>query len=247
MASIHPARTGNRHYFLEGIKELLPMVPGVLPFGLIAGANGTSLGFAPEMTIGMTLLFFAGSAQLAAYQLIQEQALPAVIIFTALMVNIRFFIYSATFAPLLHSLKARHKWPLAYLISDQAYGLYVSRFTPHDSGKERLYYFTGAALALWVSWVGSVILGMQVGGQIPAEWSLEFAIPLAFLAMLVSSIRDKASLITAIFSAMVATSLTQLPYNLGFITAIIGGTTIGLLASTFITKNGLKAQREHNG
>ncbi|OIN09176.1 AzlC family ABC transporter permease [Oceanisphaera psychrotolerans] len=233
MASTSAASPGNRHFFIEGIKELLPMVPGVLPFGLIAGANGTSLGFTPEMTLGMTLLFFAGSAQLAAYQLIQDQALPAIVVFTALMVNIRFFIYSAAFAPLLHDMKTRHKWPLAYLLSDQAYGLCASRFSPQDNGHEKLYYYIGAALALWVSWVASVGLGLLVGEQIPAEWSLEFAIPLAFLAMLVANIRDKASLITAFCSALLAISLSWLPYNLGFITAIIGGTTLGLMASTF--------------
>ncbi|MFP2768986.1 AzlC family ABC transporter permease [Oceanisphaera sp. KMM 10153] len=239
--------SSGRRDFFEGVRDLLPMIPGVLPFGLIAGANGTSLGFSSEMTIGMTLLFFAGSAQLAAYQLIQEQALPAVIIFTALMVNIRFLIYSATFAPLLHSLKTRHKWPLAYLISDQAYGLCSTRFTPDQSDREKLYYYAGTAVALAVSWVGSVILGLLVGEQIPAEWSLEFAIPLAFVAMLVSSIRNRASLITAVFSALVATSLIQLPYNLGFIAAIIGGTSIGLVASSFITRSSLKAQGDNNG
>jgi predicted branched-subunit amino acid permease len=236
MATIGPASPGNRFYFLEGIRDLLPIVPGVLPFGLIAGANGTSLGFTPDMTLGMTVLFFAGSAQLAAYQLIQEQALPAIIVFTALMVNIRFLIYSAAFAPLLHDMKTRHKWPLAYLLSDQAYGLCASRFPPQDNGREKLYYYAGAALAMWVSWVASVCLGLLAGEQIPAAWSLEFAIPLAFLAMLVANIRDKASLFTAACSAMLAITLGGLPYNLGFITAIIGGTAIGLMASTLLMR-----------
>ncbi|NHI01711.1 AzlC family ABC transporter permease [Oceanimonas sp. MB9] len=236
MASTGPESPGNRFYFFAGIKELLPMVPGVLPFGLIAGANGTSLGFSPELTLGMTLLFFAGSAQLAAYQLIQDQALPAIIVFTALMVNIRFLIYSAAFAPLLHDMKTRHKWPLAYLLSDQAYGLCASRFSPQDNGREKLYYYIGAALALWVSWVGSVGLGLLVGEQIPAEWSLEFAIPLAFLAMLVANIRDRAALITAICSAMLAIGLSRLPYNLGFIAAIIGGTALGLMAGNLFVR-----------
>lgn len=238
MASTSAASSGNRYFFLEGIRDLLPMVPGVLPFGLIAGANGESLGFTPDMTLGMTVLFFAGSAQLAAYQLIQEQALPAVIVFTALMVNIRFLIYSAAFAPLLHGMKACHKWPLAYLLSDQVYALCASRFPPQDNGREKLHYFTGAALAMWASWVASVGLGLLVGERIPAGWSLEFAIPLAFLAMLVVNIRDRASLITAVAAALLAIGLSQLPYNLGFIAAIIGGIATGLVATMFITRTG---------
>lgn len=212
------------------------MIPGVLPFGLITGANSANLGLSPEMTIGATLLFFAGSAQLAAYQLIQENALPAVILFTTLMVNIRFAIYSAAFAPLLHSMKTRHKWPLAYLLSDQAYGLCAAKFNADDQGREKLFYYTGAALAMWVSWVACVILGMLVGEKIPSSWSLEFAIPLAFLAMLVSIIRDRVSLITAVTSAVLASCFVSLPYNLGFMSAIIGGVVVGLLFSAVVDR-----------
>ncbi|MHA6964516.1 AzlC family ABC transporter permease [Zobellella denitrificans] len=240
-------QSGGRRFFLEGAKDLLPMIPGVLPFGLITGANSVSLGLSPEMTIAATVLFFAGSAQLAAYQLIQENALPAVILFTTLMVNIRFVIYSAAFAPLLHSLKLRHKWSLAYLLSDQAFGLCASRFSPDDHGREKLFYYTGAAVAMWASWVAFVIMGMLVGEKIPSSWSLEFAIPLAFLAMLVSIVRDRISLITAISSAVIATSFIHLPYNLGFISAIIGGVAAGCIFSAFVSRGSLKRREGQDG
>ena len=238
---------GGLRFLLEGVKDLLPMIPGVLPFGLITGANSASLGLSPEMTIGATLLFFAGSAQLAAYQLIQENALPVVILVTTLMINIRFVIYSAAFAPLLHSMKIRHKWPLAYLLSDQAYGLCVSKFAPNDHGREKLFYYIGAAVAMWASWVAFVIMGMFIGEKIPSSWSLEFAIPLAFLAMLVSIIRDRVSLMTAVFSAVIASCLAYLPYNLGFILAIVGGVAAGFFFSPLVARGNLKNQEGKDG
>ncbi|PSJ47435.1 branched-chain amino acid permease [Zobellella endophytica] len=238
---------GGKRFVLEGVKDLLPMIPGVLPFGLITGANSASLGLSPEMTIGATLLFFAGSAQLAAYQLIQDNALPVVILFTTLMVNIRFVIYSAAFAPLLHTMKIRHKWPLAYLLSDQAYGLCASKFAPDDHGREKLFYYIGAAVAMWASWVACVIMGMLVGEKIPSSWSLEFAIPLAFLAMLVSIIRDRVSLITAVSSAVIASCFVHLPYNMGFISAIIGGVIAGFFFSSFFSLVRLKNQEGRDG
>ena len=72
-----------RQQFWQGAKDLLPLASGVIPFGLITGANGVSLGMSPEMIIGMTVLFYAGSAQLAAYQLIQENAAFVIIVLTA--------------------------------------------------------------------------------------------------------------------------------------------------------------------
>ena len=226
-----------RHFFIEGARDLLPMIPGVLPFGLVTGASSASLGFSPEMTLGATLLFFAGSAQLAAYQLIQDNAVPVVILFTTLMINIRFLIYSAAFAPLFHSIKKRHKWPLAYLLSDQAYGLCVARFAADDHSRKKLFYYSGAALMMWVSWVCFVMVGMLVGEQIPSSWSLEFAIPLSFLAMLVSVVRDQATLTAALCSGGIATVFSSLPYNMGFMAAIVGGVAMGYVFSgRFITK-----------
>lgn len=53
-----------RHWtaFFEGVRALLPMVPGVIPFGLVTGVMAVEQGFSPGATLGMTLLFSAGSA-----------------------------------------------------------------------------------------------------------------------------------------------------------------------------------------
>ncbi|WP_293266255.1 AzlC family ABC transporter permease [Neptunomonas sp.] len=218
-----------RSQFWQGVRDLMPLVSGVLPFGLIVGANGVALDMSPELIMGMTVLFFAGSAQLAAMQLIQENAAFVVIVLTTIVINLRFAIYSATFAPLFYPLKKRYRLPFAYILSDQAYGLCIAPDQQQRSDAERISYYLGTAVALLVSWVLSVILGIAVGASIPPEWMLGFTIPLAFLAMLMSTITNRLLLIVAIVSGLAAIFMQGLPYNLGFILAIVTGVIAGLV------------------
>ncbi|MCV6590101.1 MAG: AzlC family ABC transporter permease [Marinobacterium sp.] len=217
-----------RSQFWLGVRDLLPLVSGVLPFGLIAGANGLALGMSPETIIGMTVLFFAGAAQLAAYQLIQENAPFVIIVLTSVVVNLRFAIYSATFAPLLAPLPRHKRWPVAYMLSDQAYGLCATPAQQQRSRGEQLWYLLGVAGAMWLAWVLSVVAGIALGASIPAHWSLEFTIPLAFLAMLVTTITRPGLLLVAVVAGIAAVLFQRMPYNTGFILAVVAGAGAGL-------------------
>lgn len=228
----------SKQAFWLGVRDLLPLVSGVLPFGLIAGATGVSLGMSPEMVMGMTVLFFAGSAQLAAYSLIQDNAPFVIILVTAVVVNLRFAIYSATFAPLLGPLKKRYRLPLAYMLSDQMYGLCSMPEQMQKSTLERIWYLAGVSIAMSVSWVISVILGVALGAGIPPHWSLEFTIPLAFLAMLVSTISSGLLFMVALISGSCAVLFQLLPYNLGFIVAVVAGVTGGALLPGLLKMRG---------
>lgn len=218
-----------RKQFWFGVRDLLPLVSGAAPFGMIVGATGVSLGMSPEMVMGMTALFFAGSAQLAAYALIQDNAPFIIILATTVVINLRFAIYSATFAPLLGPLPKRYRFPLAFMLSDQTYGLCSMPAQMQKGTPERIWYLAGVTLALYFTWMVSVILGIALGAGIPPHWSLEFTIPLAFLAMLVTTITSRLLFIVALISGCCAVLFQLLPYNTGFIAAVIAGVSGGLL------------------
>lgn len=222
--------------FWLGVRDLMPLVSGVLPFGLIAGATGVSMGMTPEMIMGMTILFFAGSAQLAAYSLIQDNAPFIIIVFTVLVINLRFVIYSASFASLLGPLKKRYRLPLTFMLSDQVYGLCSMPEQLVKSNVERIYYYAGVAISMALSWFCSVALGIALGASIPAHWSLEFTIPLAFLAMLVTTINSRLLFFVACISGTCAIAFQLLPYNIGFIAAVMAGVLCGVLVPNLLKK-----------
>ncbi|UTW02091.1 AzlC family ABC transporter permease [Amphritea atlantica] len=224
--------------FWLGVRDLMPLVSGVLPFGLIAGATGISLGMSPEMVMGMSALFFAGSAQLAAYSLIQDNAPFLIILATAVVINLRFAIYSATFAPLLGPLPKHYRFTLAYMLSDQVYGLCSMPAQMEKPISERIGYLAGVALALYVVWMISVGLGVALGAGIPPHWSLEFTIPLAFLAMLVTTITSRLLFMVAVISGSCAVLFQLLPFNTGFLVAVVAGVCGGLWLPGLIKMRG---------
>ncbi|WP_164549135.1 AzlC family ABC transporter permease [Amphritea opalescens] len=228
----------DRKQFWLGVRDLLPLGSGVLPFGLIVGATGGSLGMSPEMVLGMSALFFAGSAQLAAYSLIQDNAPFVIIVATAIVVNLRFAIYSATFAPLLGPLPKRYRFTLAYMLSDQTYGLCSMPAQMQKTTPERIWYLAGVTLALYVTWLISVTLGIVLGAGIPAHWSLEFTIPLAFLAMLITTITSRLLFMVAVISGCCAIAFQLLPFNSGFIVAVAAGVLGGLLLPSWLKRKG---------
>ncbi len=221
-------RTG-REAFFHGVRTLIPLTPGVIPFGLITGVMAIEMGMSPGMSMGMTLLFYSGSAQLVALQLLQNGALPVTVVVTALIINLRFIMYSASLAPYLHHLPRRWTWPVSYLLSDQSYALCTLKFSSGELGRFAPHFYAGTAVAMWLTWQLSVFAGVYLGASIPEAWSLSFAVPLSFLALLVPGIRSAASLGAAVTGGLIAVSAVKLPYNLGLVTASIGGVIAGLM------------------
>lgn len=224
--------------FRAGIRAVLPLVPGIVPFGMIAGIAPIEAGLGDAVAVGMSLLIFAGASQLAAVQLLAGGALPAVIILTALVINLRFVMYSASLAPYLKHLPGRQRWPLAYLLTDQAYAVSITRFVREDETivSHRHWFYLGAGLTMWLPWQLATIAGVGLGTGVPPSWGLDFAIPLTFMALLVPAVRARPGLAAAVAAGLVATLAASLPFNLGLILAAVVGVTTGLLAEIHLQR-----------
>lgn len=217
--------------FWEGARAMLPLVAATVPFGVTAGAAAVDAGLPPAAAIASSVLIYAGAAQLAAAQLLAVGAAPAVIVLTAWIINLRFSMYSAALAPHLGPLPPRLKWPLAYLITDQAFALSMLRArNPAGAVGLRWYYF-GVALVMWLAWQLSTIAGVALGRWLPGGWSLDFMIPLMFIAMLMPAVRSGASAAAASVGAITAVAAHGLPMNLGLFLGAAAGVAAGLAAA----------------
>lgn len=218
--------------FWDGVRALAPSMPGIIPFGLVTGITAIEMGMTPGTALGMSVLFYSGSAQMAALQLLRSDTFALVILLTALVINLRFLMYSASLAPYLHHLPRRWTWPLAYLLADQAYALSILRYSAGELKALGHCFFAGSALSMWLTWQLSVVAGVCLGTGIPSSWSLDFAIPLVFLALLVPAIRNSASLCAALVGGVVALLAVGMPYNLGLAIAAVCGIAAGLLVES---------------
>lgn len=217
------------HAFAQGARDVLPLTTGIVPFGLITGVTAIGMGMSPSEAMGMTVLFYSGSAQLVVMQLMQSGALPVTMVVTALVINLRFLMYSASLGPQFSCLPRRRGWALAYLLSDQAFALWALKSGDDGPGVFPFHYFTGTAVVMWFGWTFAVLAGVLLGTGIPESWSLGFAIPLSFLALLVPSIRNPATFGAALAGGLIAVLAVELPFNLGLLLGAVGGVTAGVL------------------
>lgn len=214
-----------------GVKAVSPLILGIVPFALVAGITAVEAGFSPLQAVGMSVVVFAGASQLAAIELTGKTAPIAIVVLTALVVNLRFVMYSASIAPYFRRFDSRWKWLSAYVLTDQAYALSVAEYRESSpSERSRKWFYLGTACTLWVVWQFGTAVGALLGATIPNGLSLEFAVPLTFLALVFHSIEDRQTIVAAVVGAAVGVLANPLPFNLGLIT----GGLVGILAGTLV-------------
>jgi 4-azaleucine resistance transporter AzlC len=216
--------------FLSGVKNELPILVGVIPFGMIYGILALSAGLNPLDAQAMSSVIFAGSAQFMTAQLVKIGTPTLVIIVTGFIINLRHALYSATLAPYVKHLPLRWKALLAYLLTDEAYAAVIVHYENEGATPTGHWFFLGAGASLWLTWQVSTALGIFLGAAIPESWPLDFALPLTFIAMLVPTIRDRTVVVAALAAAAIALLGAGLPYNLGLVLAALAGIGLGMLA-----------------
>jgi predicted branched-subunit amino acid permease len=82
----------------------------------------------------------------------------------------------------------------------------------------------------------STALGIFLGTAIPEEWSLDFALPLTFIAMAVPVLKDRPAIAAMVSAGIVALAAYSLPYKLGLIVAAL----VGIVVGTLLEKTGDK-------
>jgi len=227
-----PSSFTRRQEFWSGCRDELPILVGVAPFGMIYGLLALGAGLSPTLAQAMSAVVFAGSAQVVIAQLVHQGSPGLVVVVTVLVVNLRHALYSASVAPFLRRLSAPAKGVLAYLLTDEAYAVAITRYLRDGERVEvspyRHFYFFGAGITLWACWQVTTAIGIYLGGRLPESWSLDFTLPLTFIALVVPALKDRASGAAALSAGLVALAALGLPYRLGLIAAALTGVAVGL-------------------
>lgn len=219
--------------FFAGVRAQLPILLGTSPFGMIYGIAAADAGLPTSVTIGMSMIVFAGSSQFIAALLFADGTPGLVIVLTTFVVNLRHMLYSASLAPYVRHLRRAWKYVLSFLLTDEAYAVTITHYRAGDSATApsayKHWFFLGAGLTLWVSWQISTIIGVILGAEVPASWSLDFTLPLTFIALLIPTLTDYPAILAALVAGIVAVLAHTLPYNLGLIAAMLIGIIVAML------------------
>lgn len=214
----------DRQAVLDGFRAIVPLaIPGI-PFGLVLGLLVTTNDIDPLAGWSASWLILAGASQLAALNLVADDASIAVIIVSVLLINSRHIMYSAALRPKFVGMPRRFRYLAPYFLIDQVFA--VADTAPELEGSSlryRMWHFLAAGLVVWTFWVGSVALGIFAGDIVREEWSLNFAVPLLFTGLLALSVKNRPGLVAAVVAGSLAIIGRDLPQGSGLLLAIVLG------------------------
>lgn len=228
-------RRAARAGFLHSLPFLLVLVPFAMLFGVVATAAGLDI----SQVIGFSVLVLAGASQFSAVQLMSEHAPVIVVLLSSLAINLRMAMYSASLTPWLGRAPGWQRATVAYLLIDQTYGLAMQKFErePQMTVAERIAYLFGASPVLCLPWIVFSWVGATAGQMIPADWPLDFAVPITFLALIAPMLRTVAHVAAALVAVIAALMLSGLPSGTGVLVAGL----LGMIAGAWV--EGWQARR----
>lgn len=228
---IAPSRRG----FLAGAWAAVPVLLAVAPFGFIFGALASDAGLDPVEAMAMTAIVTAGASQIAALQLMVDDAPALLAVLTGAVVNLRMAMYSASIALYWQGVPMLWRVPAAYFLHDQAYALSLRRYRaqPDEPLADKLGFYFGVGAITVSVWIGSSLVGVVAGRMVPPEWGLNFAVPVTFLALLAPLLRGRANIAAASTAGVAGLLLHALPYGLGLMIAALSGMAAGMATQRF--------------
>lgn len=224
--------------FRSGVQAIVPALIATGTWGLVTGVAMVKSGLTESMALAMTLLLYAGSAQLTSLPLIASGAPLWLIFMAGCVVNLRFIIFGAALHPYFRHLSWPRRLGLGYFTTDMGFVLFMPRFgdAAERGTREQLWYFMGTIAPGWVVWQASSIVGIYLGTLVPSTWSLDFAAVLALLAITVPLANSKPMLVSMLAAGLTAWVGQLLPLRLGLAAAVIAGILAGIWAERHFHK-----------
>jgi predicted branched-subunit amino acid permease len=219
-----------------GVRDLASVATGIGAWGLMTGVAMINSGMSAVEAVAMTLLVFAGSAQLASIPLIASGAPLWVILTTAFCVNLRFVVFSAHLRPYVMHMPLRERLVTGYLTADLSYVFFSRRFphhpdasTPTSELEAQQAYLMGNCAVNYVAWMGASLVGIALAKVIPTHWGLGFAGILALLGVMLSLATSPLRIVSMAVSGMAAVVAWALPLKLNIVVAIAVAVTLALI------------------
>jgi len=213
---------------LAGVSQGVPIVLGYVPIGLAFGVLAQKAGLTPLITLSMSIVVYAGSAQLIAVGLFAVGVPPLSIVATTFIVNLRHLLMSAALAPFLRNWSRPQLAAFAYELTDETFAVHAARFAAAGARATEALATNVTAQAAWVT---GTALGILVGSAIAdvEPLGLDYALPAMFIALLVMQIRDRVQVVVAVLTGALAVGLLLAGMaRWHVVVATLAGATLGL-------------------
>ncbi len=215
-------RRGRRD-FGRGVAAMVPLWLGVVPFGVAYAVLARDAGLSVVETQALSLLVFAGSAQISAVGLVAAGSSGVAIVLTTFLLNVRHVLYGLSLGRAIPLTRGQRP-VAAFLLTDEAYGVTVA------SRVQTFRFLLGTELSLFATWNLATLAGSLLGEAVrdPAALGIDLVFPIAFVALLVPLVRRRSELVVAVASGALAWLLAQrLSGGVAILLAGVGGSLVG--------------------
>lgn len=245
--TVHTGRQrGKVAEFGAGTRDVLPIVVGAVPFGVLFGALAAQADFSVTNTLLMSLLVYSGTIQLIGLNMITAATPVPLIALASLIVNSRHVFYSAALTPYVRQLSVWWRVLLSYGMTDQIYALAERRYTTRDGGAEKHWYMLASSATLFVAWFATTYLGFEFG-DVLKEYDglgLDFALYATLVALAAPTLDNVRAIVVGLTAGLVALLLTPFPYQGGVFVAILVGVAVGVLSEHWFPRKDEEAPAE---
>jgi 4-azaleucine resistance transporter AzlC len=209
----------------RGALDMLPLSLAVLPWGILFGSLAVQRGFSALEAQAFSAIAFGGTVQIVAVELIADNASLSTILFSALVITSRHFLYGLRLRERLKNQPLRWRLSLGLLLTDELFALSGHRHAYKN--RLRLYYALGAGGSFYIAWNVWTFIGIVAGTSLPdlTHLGLDFAIAATFIALIVPTIKTWSVLVTVIVAGIASVTFSLWQLETGLIMA-------GLLAMT---------------
>ena len=213
---------------LRGMRESVPVLLGLAPFGLVAGILAQGVGLSLAGCTLMSGIVFAGSAQLVALSGWGHPVPVLSVALAAFAVNLRLALMGPVLAPWLDRLRGWRLWGSLFVMTDQNWAQCVADMNAGGRDAGMLF---GSGVALWAMWVVTSAAGHIAGGWLrpPPGHPVFFAALAVFVAFLVTMWRGRVDLLPWAVAGGVALAISRLLPGTSW--HIVGGALAGSLVA----------------
>ena len=201
-----PAQHTTQRPWINGVVRMVPVVLGYIAIGFAFGVLSQKAGLSWFNTLALSIVVYAGAAQLIAVGLFVAGVAPVSIVVTTFIVNLRHLLLSAALSPYLQGWRKKDIAFFAYELTDESFAVHAMQFAVGTWSKAEAF---AANITAQVSWVGGTVLGIVAGGLIGdvRPLALDYALPAMFIALLVLQIKDRVQIAVAALSGLLALAL----------------------------------------
>ena len=214
----------------DAVRDIAPMLLGLLPFAVVIGVTMAGLGIDLATGLTVSFLLYGGSVQVAMLALIGSGSGIVVAALTAAIVNARLLLYGASLAIRFQGQPTWFRWLGPHTIVDQTCTAATARRELDDPSRFRRYWLTAGAV-LAVGWLSGIAAGMAIGPAMPASSPLDVATGALFVALLVPRLTDRVAALTALVASVTAVATVGLPNGAGLLVSIAAGVTLAVVTT----------------